>query len=271
MRVRLATALAAGFAVALGVATFPASAADAVIAAQSGSPSTWSKGAVTIYAGESVTWSTDGGRAHNVCVQKPGTSGATCDEFQNGPVQSDWSANATNSHQFIAPGAYHFFCQAHPTSMTGTITVQGVSSSTNTDAGAGTGAGTGTSTYPPAESQPTDTTTTQTEAQPAPRETTAPGFTRKLKRRSSRKAVILEFGASENATLQAASFRRPLRGRSFKRISQATLKVKPGKNVVTVLRTSKGSLRKGAYRIELRLVDAAGNKSATKTFSFKLA
>jgi hypothetical protein len=45
--------------------------------------------------------------------------------------------------------------------------------------------------------------------------------------------------------------------------------VKQGKNVVMLLRKSR--LRSGAYRVRLQLVDAAGNRSATKTLNFKLA
>jgi hypothetical protein len=36
-------------------------------------------------------------------------------------------------------------------------------------------------------------------------------------------------------------------------------------------RAARGSLRSGAYRVRLQLVDAAGNKSATRTLGFKLA
>jgi hypothetical protein len=47
--------------------------------------------------------------------------------------------------------------------------------------------------------------------------------------------------------------------------------VKQGKNVVTVARTSKGRLRSGTYKVKLQLIDAAGNKSHTKTLSVRLA
>jgi hypothetical protein len=203
-----------------------------------------------------VTWSNGTPDRHNVCIAAAGAASG-CDEYRSGDPSTSWPSGGY-SHAFAAARSYLYKCEWHP-AMTGMITVQGVSS------------GTGTSAYPPVETQPTDTTTTQTETQQAPLDTTAPRFTGKLKRRSSRKAVILELGSSEDATVQATSFRRPPRVRSFKRISQATLKVKQGKNVVTVLRTSKGPLRRGTYRIKLQLIDGAGNESATKTFSFKLA
>lgn len=253
MRIRPVIALGAGFLAALGLAGFPASAADAVVAAQSGTTS-WSQTAVTINVGETVTWSTDGGAYHNVCVQTPGNTGPTCDEFRNGDPATDWSANAMNSHAFTVPGAYHFFCQAHPVAMTGTITVDTPTTGTT---------GTGT----------TETTTVPTQAQPAPApaDTTAPSFAGKLKRRASRKALTLEFVSTEAGRVNASVYRRPPHGRTFSRIGQASLKVKPGKNIVTVLRKSKGSLRSGSYRIKLQLVDVAGNKSGTRTLTFKLA
>jgi hypothetical protein len=109
--------------------------------------------------------------------------------------------------------------------------------------------------------------TTQTPAA----DTTAPGFTGKVKRRSSRKALILELTSTEPATLKAKVLRRPPRGRTFSRVGQSSVEVKQGKNVVTLPRKASGRLRSGGYRVQLQLQDAAGNKSATKTISFKLA
>jgi hypothetical protein len=47
--------------------------------------------------------------------------------------------------------------------------------------------------------------------------------------------------------------------------------VSKGKNVVTLPRKPKGSLRSGSYKVKLQLVDAAGNKSPTRTLTFKLS
>ena len=47
--------------------------------------------------------------------------------------------------------------------------------------------------------------------------------------------------------------------------------MKQGKNVVTLPRKAGSSLRSGSYKVRLQLVDVAGNRSATKTLSFKLA
>jgi plastocyanin len=272
---RLATSLGAGFLIGLGVASLPASAADAVIAADSnGTNSTWQPNSATINPGESVTWTNDGG-FHNVCVQKPGAFGSACDEFGSGAASTTWTSI---SHQFTAAGTYAFFCTVHKAyGMTGTITVQGAS----------TGPGTGTNT-PPA-TQPTDTSTAptqtqtqgqaqtqtqtemQTQGETTPADVTAPSFTGKLKRRASRRALMIELGSSEAATLQASVFLRPLHRRSSTRISQASLKVKPGRNVVTLVRKPKASLGRGSYRVKLQLVDPSGNKSRAKTLSFKLA
>ena len=206
-----------------------------------------------------VTWTTDGVFPHNVCVQKPGNTGTTCDEFRNGPASTDWSGNATNSHTFTTPGTYTFYCETHKSfGMVGTITVGGDS----------TGTETGTGTTPPPYTYPTDTTTTPT--QTTQYDTVAPHFTSKPKRRASRKSLILDFGASEAGKLSAAVFRRAPGKRSFSSVGSASLKVRQGHDVVTLPRRASGRLRSGSYRVTLQLVDAAGNKSATKTLLFKL-
>jgi plastocyanin len=252
MRVRVAAALIAGFAIAVAVAGFPALASDATIAAGT---QTWSPNTATITAGESIKWTNSGG-FHNVCVQKPGSPGTTCDEYTNGDPSATWTET---SHQFTTPGTYSFFCAAHRSlGMTGTIIVNQAS--------------TGTSTTPPTEVMPTDTATvpTQTETFPASTDSSAPAFVGKPKRRASRRSLIFELRSSDDATLNATVFRRPPRGRSFSRISEASLKVKHGKNVVTLPRKGR-SLRSGAYRVKLQLVDLAGNRSSAVTISFKIA
>ncbi|MEA2492091.1 MAG: hypothetical protein QOJ29_2 [Thermoleophilaceae bacterium] len=273
MRIRFAVALAAGFSAALAIATFPAQASNATIAAAGFS---WNPSTATIAVGESVTWTTDGG-LHNVCVLKPGSAGPACDEFNNGPKNTDWSGY-TNSHSFTTAGTYRFYCQQHGDAagngMAGTITVTGGGGTTTTSTGTGTGTGTGTSTTPPPDTQPTDTTTvpTQTETSAAAADTTAPAFTGKLKRRSSRKTLILELNSSEDATLTATVFRHPPgKGFFFGKVGQASLEVKKGHNVITLPRKAAGKLRSGSYKVKLQLVDAAGNRSPSRQLSFKLS
>src|SRR3954451_5970910 len=250
MRFRQMTPLAAGFIAAAAITSFPASAADQSIAADSAT-ATWMPNSATINAGDQITWSNDGG-THDVCVQKPGTSGSACSEFQNGPPSSSWTSVA---HKFTEPGTYTFFCELHQSfGMTGTITVKASDT------------GTGTSTTPPPDSQPTDTITTPqtgTETLPAA-DTSAPAFTGKLKRRASKKSLILEFGSSEAGTLKATVTRRAPKAKSFKKVGEASLKAKHGHNVVTLPRKAAGSMRAGAYRVKLQLIDAAGNKSPTR-------
>lgn len=255
MRTRLAGVLLAGFVCAAALAGIPAHAANSTIAAQSLTYS-WNPSSVTITVGDSVTWTTDGVYPHNVCVQKPGTTGTTCDEFRNGPSSTDWSSYA-NTHTFTTPGTYTFYCETHKSlGMTGTITVEPSS--------------TGTGTTSPSGTQPTDTTTAPTQTQSVA-DTTAPAFTGRLRRRASRRALVVELGASEDATLELAVFRRAAHAHSFSRVGQASLKVRSGRNVVTVPRRAAGRLRSGSYRVRLQLVDAARNRSATRTLSFKLA
>jgi plastocyanin len=238
-------ALVTGTLVALLVAGFPASASNATIAAGAAS---WNPNSATITAGESVTWTNAGG-FHNVCVQKPETTGDACDEFTNGDPADTWTSA---SHSFTAAGTYNFFCAAHRSlGRTGTITVQPAS------------------TTPPPDSQPTDTITVPTSTDTGPAaDTTAPAFAGKPKRRASRRSLVLALSSSEDATLKATVLRRPPRGRSFARVTEASVHVKQGRNVVKVPRAA---LRSGAYRVKLQLVDAAGNRSAAKTLSFKVA
>lgn len=259
MRIRHLAPLAAGFVTAAALVSFPASASDQSIATQP--DDTWNPNAVTIGVGETVTWSNAAAGFHNVCVDKPGSTSTSCDEFRNGDAGFSWSGPGyTNSHKFLAPGTYTFFCQIHGSpsaGMRGTIVVQDSS-------------GTGTTTTPPPDTQPTDTTTVPTETTGQALDTTAPSLTG-VKRRASRKSLIVELRSSEPAVLKATVYRRAPGGQSFSRVGDASLKVKQGKNVVTLPRKAAGSLRSGSYRIKLQLVDYARNSSTTKTLSFKLA
>jgi len=252
--------LFAGFLLAGLIAGIPALASDKAIVATA--TNTWDPANVDIDVGNTVTWSNPNSGAHNVCVYKPGSSGSSCDEFTNGVPDTDWSGR-TNSHQFTTAGTYHYYCQFHGTSMGGTITVGGSGGTTTT--------GTGTSTTPPPNTQPTDTITVPTNTDTTPADTTAPAFTGKLKRRSSRTKLILDLGSSEDAELKATVFRRAPGKKSFSRVGSATVDVAKGRNKVTLPRKAAGRLRAGAYRVMLQLEDAAGNRSAKRVLVFKLA
>jgi plastocyanin len=264
MRLRVVP-LIAGIGVAALIAG-TATAANTPIAAHS-ADNTWSPSTATIHVGDSVTWTNDGG-FHNVCVRKPGGSG--CDEFRNGDAGPSWAAY-TNSHTFTTAGTYSFYCEIHGTAtsgMQGTITVQTDNTgSSTTDTGTGPNTGTGTT---PTQTTDTSTTPTQTETQTTA-DRTGPAFTGKLKRRSSRQSLIIDLGSSEDAALKATVFRRAPGSQSFRKVGQASVAVKAGRNVVKLPRKAGGSGRSGAYRVKLQLVDAAGNKSGTRVLSYKLS
>lgn len=98
-----------------------------------------------------------------------------------------------------------------------------------------------------------------------------PSFVGTPRRRSSRKALVLELRSSDPAKLTATILRRPPRGRTFSRIGNPSVDVEQGRNVVTLPRKQRGSLRSGSYKLELQLIDAAGNRSTAITLSFKIA
>jgi plastocyanin len=270
MGVRHLAALGAGLLLAFAVARFPASAMDASIDAVANTG--WNPPAATINVGDTVTWKNNTLYSHNVCVRRSNVASGCAEYRSNDPQPSSEWPTGGYTHAFASDGTYTFICQAHPSQMTGTITV-GTGVNPPVDTGTGTSTVTGTTTTPPPYTQPTDTTTTPTQTQTSPTvaDTTAPAFTGKVKRRSSRRALILQLGSSEDARLDVAVSRRPPRGRSFSRVGQAALHVNQGKNVVTVPRKARGSLRSGSYRVRLQLVDAAGNKSAPRTIKFKIA
>jgi plastocyanin len=247
-------ALGIGLVAALVVAGLPASASNKSIAAVS--YTNWNPADVSIEAGDDVTWSNATGVSHNVCVAAAGASSG-CAEYRSGDAASSWPSEGF-THRFASTGSFRYVCELHP-GMTGTITV--------------TAASTGTSTLPPPDTMPTDTITNPTEIEQnsVADDARAPSFVGKPKRRASRKSLIVELRSSEDGTLKATVLRRPPGGRSFSRISEASLHVKQGKNVATLPRKAGGRLRSGSYRVKLQLVDAAGNKSSTKTLSFKLA
>jgi plastocyanin len=269
------TALLAGVGAAALLTGIPASAADQSV--QAGA-FTWDRSQVNIAPGEKVTWSNPAGIAHNVCVAKPGdtldATAASCTEFRNGDPSIDWSAY-TNAHTFTTAGTYSFECQVHPTTMNGTVVVGsggGGGTTTTSTTTTGTGTNTGTGTTPTQTQTSTTPTQTQTSTQTTPaRDTTAPRFTTTIKRRATRRTLTLTFSSSEAGHLDATVFRRPPHGHSFARIGHASLKVRSGANTVTVPRRAAGTLRSGAYRVKLGLVDAAGNHSGTRVLTFKLA
>jgi plastocyanin len=272
------TALLAGIGAAVLVTGIPALAASRNVAVNGFS---WNPSQVTIAPGEDVSWSNGSAIAHNVCVARAGetlvptvaTDPAPCTEFRNGDPSASWAGSTADEHIFPAAGTYQFICQAHPTTMKGTVVVGSSGTTTTTTTGTTTTGttttGTGTTTT---ETTPTSTQTGTTPTQTTkPADTTDPRFTAAIKRRAGRKTLTLAFGSSEAGRLEATVFRRPPRARSFARIGKASLKVRAGANTLTVPRNAGGALRRGAYRVRLALVDVAGNRSTTRLLTFKIA
>jgi plastocyanin len=193
--------------------------------APDGSDNRWSPNAVTVKAGEQVTWSFTGtGAYHN--VQSEGSNWSL-----TSPVAV---AQPPVSHTFSAPGRYEFYCFLHGIPMRGTVTVTDESGMA-----------------PPAAPPPLS-------EQPFPNDTApltsfehtdqvAPTLTRVSVSRVSRGARV-RFRLSEagRATLALK--------RAGKTIKTHTIDARKGANTVTVR-----GLRSGRYRVEVRARDLSGN------------
>ena len=207
----------------------------------------WNPSSLTIETGDDVNWNWSG--FHNVA-------------FEDGQKSGVPQAGGSYERTFTTTGTFKFRCEQHSTSfssgMVGTITVNQASTGT-TDTGTGTGTGT-----TPTNTTPTNTTPTTT----TPADTTAPAITA-LKRRSSRTALILTFRSSEDGDVEATIRRRNPGARAFRVVGRRTVAMLAGANRVTLQRASRG-LRRGAYRVTLVFIDAAGNER-TRTLVFKIA
>jgi plastocyanin len=73
-------------------------------------PSTFDPAAVTIKVGETVTWKWGGGVQHDVVGQG---------------FKSKLQSKGTFDHTFDAAGTFDYKCEVHPTTMKGTVTVEG--------------------------------------------------------------------------------------------------------------------------------------------------
>ena len=109
----VATALFTG----LFTASVAGAQAPAATVSVTGDATTWSPPNVTVTTGETVRWSFEGATLpHNV----HGTSANW-----NPPLQSAvGTGQAPVDYTFNAPGVYTFVCDVHPTTMTGTVTVE---------------------------------------------------------------------------------------------------------------------------------------------------
>jgi plastocyanin len=198
-------------------------AVDAV--APDGSDNRWSPNAVTVKAGEPVTWSFAGTVvAHNVVS-----------EGSNWSLESPMIvAQPPVSHTFAAPGRYEFYCRLHGTSMRGTVTVTDES---------GTAPPVGP---PPLSEQPFSNDTAPLTSFERT-DQVAPTLTRVSVSRVSRGARV-RFRLSEagRATLALT--------RAGKTVKTRAIDAHKGANTVTVR-----GLRSGRYRVEVRARDLSGN------------
>jgi plastocyanin len=100
-------------------------------------PSNPGSSTVTIAAGGTVTFGypSGGGSAHNVhfdsnqptsCAQTSGIESGSVPPLPALPTPPDW----TGTCRFNTPGTYSFHCDMHPSLMTGTVVVEGTSTTT---------------------------------------------------------------------------------------------------------------------------------------------
>jgi plastocyanin len=249
---------------ALAGAGVASSAQDATINTAS---STWVPPNVSIATGESVTWNwVPNQGTHNLAA----TSGPAADEEWQGQLVGYQSAGQYTK-QFTQPGSYSFICNAHPGTMTGTVTVTGdpveptptptttpgepTPTPTSTPP---TGPPTPTPTVDPGGNPPDDHTSTPAPAGIAARDAVAPAITNLALKRIKRGARV-RFSLSETATVTLTARKGERTVRTLR------LQVRGGDRRVTVRR-----LRKGRHTFALLARDAAGNRSETVSRSIRV-
>jgi plastocyanin len=223
------------FALVVALAFLPAAPAAAETVVQAvddttgqGTGNAWLPSAVTVKAGETVTWRFAGTAvAHN--VKSDGTNWAFANAIAVGGPDAQYT--------FTAPGTYSFVCQLHPGPMKGTVTV--------TDEA-------GTPPPPPPPPPLSEQPFPNDQAAPAAfelRDKAAPVLSGASVRRAARAARV-RFRLSEAGRVTIAVTRA---GRT---VTTRRVDVRKGASSVLV-----GGLRAGRYRIELRASDHAGNRA----------
>jgi hypothetical protein len=194
----------------------------------------WAPSAVTVRAGEKVTWSFGGtSRPHN--VQSEGSNWS----FNTGIAVAQPPASFT----FTAKGNYTFVCQVHPTTMRGTVTVTDESGNPP----------------PPPPPPPPGQQPFPNDSEPLGGFESGAGLDRKrpdirrLRAKGVRGGARIRFRLSERAQV---AVRVTLFG-----ITLRTKYVRAGAGWETV--TIRG-YRPGRYRVIVRAVDPAGNRSRAR-------
>ncbi len=225
-----------------GVLASPAAAAPATVTVDN---DRFSPSAVTINAGESVTWNF-AESSHN--VQGDGWSGN--DDFGTG----------TFAKTFDAPGTYSYVCAAH-SDMRGTVTVQPAPAAAPAPAPGQPATGA------PA---PTATASTATQAgtQPAAQDLVAPrlaGVRARMTRGAKRPRLSLSL--TEDATIVIGVRRVMTTARASAAMPVIRLRGKRGSNRFALrLR----GLRAGRYTLRIIAVDAAGNESRVRKVTLRV-
>jgi plastocyanin len=237
---RRQTKLASALAVTAGLVTAPAaSAADQTGRAVDGTAANdyqnvWSPSAVTVKAGETVTWDFAGTAiAHNVASNSANWS------FDSG----FHSGTGTESFTFAQPGTYAFVCDVHSDTMKGTVTV--------TDEGGNP--------PPPPPPPPPGQQPLPNDSQPLGGFESGDGVDRKrptlrdLRVKGVQGGARVRFRLSERAQVEV---RVKLLGITLhtKRVRAAA-----GRRTVTIR-----GYRRGRYRVIVRAVDPAGNRSRAR-------
>ena len=193
----------------------------------------WSPTAVTIKAGETVTWSFTGTTVfHNVA-----SSGSNW-SFRNGnPAIAPPPASFT----FSTPGTYRFVCEIHATTMVGDVVV--------TDAS-------GTPPPPPPPPPPS--------RQPWPNDQPAPSVLEVTDEKPPRLSRVRVAAVRNGARVR---FRLSERARVRVRFKRAGLTVKSARRTFragTRRMTVRDRRLRGRYRIEILATDLGGNRSRLK-------
>lgn len=266
-------ARAAGAALAVGgmlaYASVAGAAADQTITAVGGANGYWDKGQdapVPLTTGETVTFAFEQG-IHNVGSSNASETDPRWEPFvYPGPRDIDFAtAGSSVKYTFYKKGTYTFVCLVHPTTMKGTIVVDGE------DKPIPEPTATPTPTPPPPTPTPTPTPTpapppvddgTRTPA-PTPDADAVKPTLSAVKLKGAKRAAKVTFKLSENATVTLK-----VRKRGAKKVLRTvTLQARAGTRTV-VVRSSK--LRKGRYTVTLTARDALGNTSAAATAALRI-
>jgi plastocyanin len=204
----------------------PASAANQTITALDATTGAWSPTNVQIHVGDTVTWSFAGTtQAHNVASDSANWT-------LSSPIQVNHPAV---TYTFTAAGTYAFVCNVHPSTMTGTVSVD-----------------TGPPPPPPLSEQPFDND------QSAPTVLEITDETRPQLSRVHAAAIArglrVRFHVNEpgRVTVRIKRGKKTVRTRtvSMRRASTRTLKVR--------------GLAAGRYRVDVIAHDLGGNRSRAK-------